>query len=121
MGTKQAFCPKDHVYQIACSPCKIYEGTKVKAVSLISFEITFPADVSHLRGRGQQMCRGSALVCFFAWVCFSPEMEHGQCCLCRAVSPVCLILASSFPPPRGDKTPFICCCSPLALSAELFF
>lgn len=29
-----------------------------------------------------------------------------------------LSLANSFPVPRGDKTAFICFCSPLALSAE---
>lgn len=28
-----------------CSPCEVYEGTKAKVFSLISFEITFPADL----------------------------------------------------------------------------
>lgn len=73
MGTRQAFCPEVHVFQIACGSCEVYEGTKVKAVSLISSEISFPADCNHLRRRGQRMCPGSALACFFGLVCFSLE------------------------------------------------
>lgn len=82
MGTKQTFCPEVHLFQFACSPCEICEGTEVKAVSLISFAITFPADFNHLRGRGQRMCPGSALVYFFGLVCFSLETKHSECYLC---------------------------------------
>lgn len=60
------------------------EEAKVKAVSLISFEITFPDGFNHLRGRGQRMCPGSALFWLVGWLaCFSPQREHSQCYLCQ--------------------------------------
>lgn len=31
--------------QVPCSPCEVYKGTKAKVFSLISSEITFPADL----------------------------------------------------------------------------
>lgn len=65
--------------QVSCSLCEVYEGTK--AFSLISFEVTFPADLTLCQAED----RGCALEVdrlVFPLVCFSPETKHSKCYLC---------------------------------------
>lgn len=67
--------------QVPCSLCEVYEGTKAKAFSLISFEVTFPADLILCQAED----RGCALEVdwlVFPLVCFSPETKHSKCYLC---------------------------------------